>query len=102
MHDLNVLSKHKGCEPPKAPLDQPSRIPILYMMYDSGIITGRGQAVQDDFEKLERATDTVDMLHRDHHPYLGGPRQMLNKYKRGYSFWPFGARPSCLEVLSAA
>ena len=47
------------------------------MMYDSGILTGRGQDVQEDFEKLERATDTVDMLHRYHHPYLGGPRQML-------------------------
>ena len=47
------------------------------MMYDGGILTGRGQDVQDDFEKLERATDTVDMLHRYHHPYLGGPRQML-------------------------
>ena len=46
------------------------------MMYDSGIITGRGQAVQDDFEKLEGATDTVDMLHRYHQPYLGSPRQM--------------------------
>ena len=47
------------------------------MMNDSGILTGRGQAVQDDFEKLEGAADTVDMLHRYHHPYLGGPRQML-------------------------
>ena len=47
------------------------------MMYDGGILTGRGQDVQDDFEKLEGATDTVDMLHRHHHPYLGGPRQML-------------------------
>ena len=47
------------------------------MMYDGGILTGRGQDVQDDFEKLERATDTVDMLHRYHHPYLGGRRQML-------------------------
>ena len=46
-------------------------------MYDSGILTGRGQAVQDEFEKLEGATGTVDMLHRYHHPYLGGPRQML-------------------------
>ena len=48
------------------------------MMYDRGILTGRGQAVQDDFEKLEGAAGTVDMLHRYHHPYLGGPRQMLN------------------------
>ena len=47
------------------------------MMYDSGILTGRGLAVQDDFEKLEGATDTADMLHRYHQPYLGGPRQML-------------------------
>ena len=47
------------------------------MMYDSGILTGRGLAVKDDFEKLEGATDTVDMLLRYHHPYLGGPRQML-------------------------
>ena len=47
------------------------------MMYDSGILTGRGQAVQDDFENREGATDTVGMLHRHHHPYLGGPRQML-------------------------
>ena len=49
------------------------------MMYDGGILTGRGQDVQDDIEKLERATDTVDMLHRYHHPYLGGPRQMLKR-----------------------
>ena len=56
------------------------------MMYDSGILTGRGQAVQDDFEKPEGATDTVDMLHRHHHPYPGGPRQMLNKYQWGYTF----------------
>ena len=48
------------------------------MMYDSGILTRRGQVVQDDFEKLEGATDTADMLHRYHHPYLGGPRQMLH------------------------
>ena len=48
------------------------------MMYDSGIITGRGQAVQDDLENLEGAIDTADMLHRYHQPYLGGPRQMLN------------------------
>ena len=47
------------------------------MMYDSGILTGRGQAVQDDFEKLEGATDTADMFHRYHQPYLGAPRQML-------------------------
>ena len=47
------------------------------MMNDSGILTGRGQAVQDDLEKLEGATDTADMLHRDHQPYLSGPRQML-------------------------
>ena len=47
------------------------------MMYDGGILTGRGQDVQDDVEKLERATDTVVMLQRHHHPYLGGPRQML-------------------------
>ena len=46
-------------------------------MYDSGILTGRGQAVQDEFEKLEGATDTADVLHRYHQPYLGGPRQML-------------------------
>ena len=46
------------------------------MMYESGILTGRGQAVQDDFEKLEGTNGTVDMLHRYHHPYLGGPRQM--------------------------
>ena len=71
-------------------------------MYDSGILTGRGQAVQDDFEKLEGATDTVDMLQRYHHPYLGGPRQMLNQIPMGIRFWPSGARPSCLEVLSAA
>ena len=47
------------------------------MMYDSGIITGRGQAVQDDFEKLEGTTDTADMLHRYHQPYVGAPRQKL-------------------------
>ena len=47
------------------------------MMNDSGILTGRGQAVQDAFEKLERATGTADMLHRYHQPYLGGPVQML-------------------------
>ena len=47
------------------------------MMYDSRIITGRGQAVQDDFEKLEGAADTADMLHRYHQPYLGGRRHML-------------------------
>ena len=47
------------------------------MLYDRGIVTGRGRAEVDDFEKLEGATDTVDMLHRYHHPYVGGPRQML-------------------------
>ena len=37
-------------------------------MYDSGILTGRGQTVQDDVEKLEGAADTADMLHRYHQP----------------------------------
>ena len=47
------------------------------MLYDRGIVTGRGRAVQDDFEKLEGAAVDADMLHRYHHPCLGCPRQML-------------------------
>ena len=47
------------------PLNQPSRIPILYMMYDSDIVTGRSRTVQDDFEKLEgqlrRPTCSIDI-----------------------------------------
>ena len=56
------------------------------MMYDSGILTGRGQAVQDDFEKLEGAAVEADMLHRDHHQYLGCPRRML-KSINGDKVW---------------
>ena len=47
------------------------------MLYDSGIVTGRGQAEVDDFEKLEGAAVEADMLHRYHHPSLGCPRRML-------------------------
>ena len=47
------------------------------MLYDRGIVTGRGRAEVDDFEKLEGAAVEADMLHRDHHQYLGCPRRML-------------------------
>ena len=63
-------------------MDQPSRIPILYMLYDRGIATGRGRAVKVDFEKLEGTADDADMLHGYHHPCLGGPRQMLKSIIR--------------------
>ena len=42
------------CAPPKAPLDQSSRTPILYMLYDRGIVTGRGLSKDDDFENVGR------------------------------------------------
>ena len=48
------------------------------MLYDRGIVTGRGRAEVDDFEKLEGAAVEADVLHRDHHQYLGCPRRMLN------------------------
>ena len=39
---------------------QPSRIPILYMMYDSDIVTGRGLAEEDDFEVVRGAAIDAD------------------------------------------
>ena len=46
------------------------------MLYDRGIVTGRGRAEVDDFEKLEGAAVEADVLHRDHHQYLGCPRRI--------------------------
>ena len=47
------------------------------MLYDRGIVTGRGRAEVDDFEKHEGAAVEADMFHRDHHQYLVCPRRML-------------------------
>ena len=54
MIPTEFLTKQKCCEPPKAPLDQSSRTPILYMLYDRGIVTGRGLSKDDDFENVGR------------------------------------------------
>ena len=47
------------------------------MLYDRGNSTGRDLTVKDFFEKVEGALVDADMLHRDHHMYLGGRRRML-------------------------
>ena len=47
------------------------------MWYDRGTVTGRARAEVDGFEKPEGAAVEADMLHRDHHQYLGCPRRML-------------------------
>ena len=62
---------------------QPSRIPKSFMLYDSGIVTGRGVAEVDDFEKVEEAAVEPDTLHRYHHQYLGGRRRMLKSTNGG-------------------
>ena len=54
-----------------------------------------------NFEKIEGATGTVDMLQRYHNPYLGGPRQMLNSTNED-KVLAVRSASSCLEVLSHA
>ena len=71
------------------------------MLYDSGIVTGRGLPEVDDFGEVGGAAVEADTLHRYHHQYLGCPRRML-KSTNGVRFWPPEARPTCLEVLIAA
>ena len=45
-------------------LDQSSRMPILSMSYDVGILAGIDRTVQYDFEKVEGALVDVDSLPR--------------------------------------
>ena len=45
-------------------LDQSSRMPILPMLYDVGILAGLDRAVQSDFEKVEGALVDADSLPR--------------------------------------
>ena len=47
------------------------------MMYDSGIVTGRGRAEVDNFEILEGAAIWADMPHRHLDQTLGCPRRVL-------------------------
>ena len=56
IYDIIGISgqNRRGCEPPKAPLDQSSRIPILHMLYDLGIVTGPGLSKDNDFENVGR------------------------------------------------
>ena len=62
---------------------QPSRIPKSFMLYDSGIVTGRRLAEVDDFEEVGGAAVEADTLHRYHHQYLGCPRRMLKSTNGG-------------------
>ena len=62
---------------------QPSRIPKSFMLYDRGIVTGRGLAEVDDFEEVGGAAVEADTLHRYHHQYLGCPRRMLKSTNGG-------------------
>ena len=52
--------KHKDLDT----LDQSSRMPILSMSYDVGILAGLDRTVQYDFEKVEGALVDVDSLPR--------------------------------------
>ena len=62
---------------------QPSRIPKSFMLYDSGIVTGRGLPEVDDFGEVGGAAVEADTLHRYHHQYLGCPRRMLKSTNGG-------------------
>ena len=82
-YDQNFCSKHKGCEPPKAPLDQSSRIPILYMLYDSDIATGRGSAKVFGFEVVKGSTIEADTYLGHHRRSLGDRWRMLKSTNGG-------------------
>ena len=79
----NFLTKLKGCEPPKVPLDQSSRIPILYMLYDSNIVTPRGSARVFDFKVFKVSTIEADTYLGHHRRSLGDRQRMLNSTNEG-------------------
>ena len=58
-------------------LDQSSPIPILYMLYDSYIATGRGSAKVFGFEVVKGSTIEADTYFGHHHRSLVGRRRML-------------------------
>ena len=59
-------------------LDQSSRIPILYMLYDSDIATGPGSAKVIGFEVVKGSTIEADTYLGHHRRSLGDRRRMLN------------------------
>ena len=64
-------------------LDQSSRIPILYMLYDSDIATGRGSAKVFGFEVVKGSTIEADTYLGHHRRSLGDRWRMLKSTNGG-------------------
>ena len=64
-------------------LDQSSRIPILYMLYDSDIATGRGSAKVFGFEVVKGSTIEADTYLGHHHQSPVDRRRMLKSTNEG-------------------